>query len=141
MPILPQVPPQIMSFDFGDGVSNFEDSTATTCMISKGDQPLLIQWYLNDQSIRNDYFGIQIMQMGPKLSALRIDSLNDKHRGNYTCEVKNKAGIAKFSAELKINGDFWKMNFVTIYFVGHLDFNSQPFTSFTTSLLLQCPRK
>lgn len=114
MPILPQVPPQIMSFDFGDGVSNFEDSTATTCMISKGDQPLLIQWYLNDQSIRNDYFGIQIMQMGPKLSALRIDSLNDKHRGNYTCEVKNKAGIAKFSAELKINGDFWKMNFVTI---------------------------
>lgn len=94
-----------MPFNFGDGVSNFEDSTATTCMISKGDQPLLIQWYLNDNAIQNDYHGIQIMQMGPKLSALRIDSLNDRHRGNYTCEVKNKAGVGKYSAELKINGD------------------------------------
>ena len=94
-----------MPFDFGDSVSNFEDSTATTCMISKGDQPLLIQWYMNDVPIQNDYNGIQIMQMGPKLSALRIDSLSDKHRGNYTCEVKNKAGVGKYSAELKINGD------------------------------------
>lgn len=104
--VLPiKVPPQIMPFNFGDGVSNFEDSTATTCMISKGDQPLLIQWYLNDNPVHNDYHGIQIMQMGPKLSALRIDSLNDRHRGNYTCEVKNKAGLGRYSAELKINGD------------------------------------
>lgn len=103
--VVRKVPPQIMPFNFGDGVSNFEDSTATTCMIFKGDQPLLIQWYLNDNPIRNDDFGIQIMQMGPKLSALRIDSMNEKHRGNYTCEVKNKAGVGKYSAELKINGD------------------------------------
>lgn len=102
----PPVPPQIMSFNFGDDVSNFDDSTATQCMISKGDLPLLIQWYLNENPIQNDFDGIQIMQMGPKLSALRIDSLNEKHRGNYTCEVKNKAGIGKYSAELKINGDF-----------------------------------
>lgn len=95
-----------MPFTFGDGVSNFEDSIATQCMITKGDPPLQIKWFLNGQSIQNDYYSIQIMQMGPKLSALRIDSLNDRHRGNYTCQVENKAGLVTYSAELKINGDF-----------------------------------
>lgn len=119
-----------MSFDFGDGVSNFDDSTATTCMISKGDQPLQIQWYLNDNPIENNHKGIQIMQMGPKLSALRIDSLNEKHRGNYTCAVKNKAGVAKYSAELKINGDH-SCQFLTLN-ISYFLFPLLPYTPSST---------
>lgn len=93
-----------MSFTFGDEVSNFDDSTATQCMISKGDLPISIKWYLNDEAIENDYEAIQITRVAAKLSTLRIDSLNEKHRGIYTCEVENKAGVAKFSTELKLNG-------------------------------------
>lgn len=100
------VPPQIMPFTFGDGVSNFEDSIATQCMITKGDAPLQIKWFLNDEIIWNDMHLIQLIPIGPKLNALRIDSLNEKHRGNYTCQVQNRAGVVSYSAELVINGDF-----------------------------------
>lgn len=93
-----------MSFAFGDEVSNFDDSTATQCMVSKGDLPITFKWYLNDQLIHNDFEAIQITRAAAKLSTLRIDSLNGAHRGVYTCVAENKAGSAKFSAELKING-------------------------------------
>lgn len=93
-----------MSFSFGDEVSNFDDSTATQCMVSKGDLPITFKWFLNDELIYNDFEAIQITRVAAKLSTLRIDSLNGSHRGNYTCLVENKAGSAKFSAELKING-------------------------------------
>lgn len=98
-----------MSFAFGDDVSNFDDSTATQCMVSKGDLPMKITWYLNDHEIHNDYEAIQLTRVAAKLSTLRIDSLNGNHRGNYTCKVENKAGSAKFSAELKINGTKWRV--------------------------------
>lgn len=93
-----------MSFAFGDEVSNFDDSTATQCMVSKGDLPITFKWYLNDDLIYNDFEAIEITRVAAKLSTLRIDSLNGNHRGVYTCEVENKAGSAKSSAELKING-------------------------------------
>lgn len=96
-----------MPFTFGDGVSNFEDSIATQCMITKGDPPLQIKWFLNEENIWNDMHLIQVIPIGPKLSALRIDSLNENHRGNYSCHVQNRAGVTTYSAELKINGDSW----------------------------------
>lgn len=94
-----------MPFTFGDGVSNFEDSIATQCMITKGDPPLQIKWFLNEETIWNDMHSIQVIPIGPKLSTLRIDSLNENHRGNYTCQVQNIAGVVTYSAELMINGD------------------------------------
>lgn len=111
---LTTVPPQIMSFDFGDEVSNFDDSTATQCMAAKGDLPITFKWYLNDEPIFNDSEGIQITRVAAKLSTLRIDALNGKHRGVYTCEVQNKAGVAKFSAELKLNGEEKRRIFVKL---------------------------
>lgn len=94
-----------MPFTFGDGVSNFEDSIATQCMITKGDAPMEIKWSLNGVEIWNDMHSIQVLPLGPKLNALRIDSLDDRHRGNYTCQAKNRAGVFYYSAELKINSD------------------------------------
>lgn len=73
-------------------------------MVSKGDLPITFKWYLNKEEIYNDFENIQITRAAAKLSTLRIDSLNGKHRGNYTCEAENKAGKTKFSAELNING-------------------------------------
>lgn len=76
----------------------------------KGDQPLQLWWTLTDsyESVAeynistND--GIVISKAGNKLSLLNIEAVKARHRGNYTCYAKNKAGIAKHSAYLAING-------------------------------------
>lgn len=75
-------------------------------MVVKGDMPLKIEWLLNDMPLLNDYYGIQIMEMATKLSTLRIDAINDKHRGTYKCLVSNLAGKSELASELKVNGNF-----------------------------------
>lgn len=35
---------------------------------------------------------------------LTIDSVTDEHSGNYTCVAQNKAGTARYSADLNVNG-------------------------------------
>lgn len=48
--------------------------------------------------------GLMISRTSQKLSVLNIDAVKDRHRGNYTCYAKNKAGISQHSAFLHING-------------------------------------
>jgi hypothetical protein len=76
----------------------------------KGDMPIEIWWTLSD-SIEsfNEYNisssdGIIISKAGNKLSILNIEAVKARHRGNYTCYSKNKAGKASHSTFLKING-------------------------------------
>ena len=54
--------------------------------------------------------GVVITRSSQKLSLLNIDAVKARHRGNYTCYAKNKAGISKHSAFLAINGDFAIIN-------------------------------
>ena len=49
--------------------------------------------------------GVVIAKTGNKLSVMTIESVKGRHRGNYTCYAKNKAGISMYSASLAINGD------------------------------------
>ena len=51
--------------------------------------------------------GLAITRAGNKLSVLNIESAKGRHRGNYTCFSKNRAGIAQYSAQLAINGDLF----------------------------------
>lgn len=44
------------------------------------------------------------MKLGQRSLALNIDSISDNHRGNYTCEASNAAGVARYSALLNVNG-------------------------------------
>lgn len=44
------------------------------------------------------------MKLGQRSLALNIDSISDNHRGNYTCEASNAAGVARYSAVLNVNG-------------------------------------
>lgn len=104
------VPPTIIPFDFGDDEFNLDESVSTTCSITKGDLPLNIWWTLTDsyESLAeynistND--GVVISKAGNKLSVLNIESVKARHRGNYTCYARNKAGIATHSAYLSISG-------------------------------------
>jgi Immunoglobulin domain len=102
--------PEIAPFNFGKDEVNFDDSITATCSVIIGDLPISFWWTLSDSFesfveyniSTND--GIEISKAGKKLSFLNIEAVKARHRGNYTCYAKNKAGTAKHSAFLAING-------------------------------------
>lgn len=86
------------------------DSVSTLCSVVKGDSPISIWWTLSDSDLgiernlsSND--GLMITRNGQKLSVINIEQVQARHRGNYTCFAKNKAGITQHSAYLSVNGD------------------------------------
>lgn len=77
------------------------------CSVTKGDLPLTIWWSFHGENFpenltTND--GIFITKTSQKISTLVIEAVKARHRGNYTCVVQNRAGIAFHSAYLAING-------------------------------------
>lgn len=42
--------------------------------------------------------------MGKRNSVLTIDSVSDKHAGNFTCQATNSAASANFTSQLIVNG-------------------------------------
>ena len=103
--------PQINPFSFGDDEMNLDDAVSTICSVTKGDLPINIWWTLIDD-FNNGYEknvstndGLMITRTSAKLSVLNIDAVKARHRGNYTCYAKNKAGISQHSAFLFINGE------------------------------------
>lgn len=104
--------PQISGFTFGEKELNLDETVAAVCIITKGDLPIDIWWSINDEYLNiernlttND--GVLITKTGPKVSMLNIDAVKARHRGNYTCFARNKAGIAQHSAYLAINGSIF----------------------------------
>jgi hypothetical protein len=105
--------PQIVPFTFGEEEFNLDESVTATCSVSKGDLPIHIWWTLSDsyESLTeynistND--GVMITKASQKISMLAIDAVKARHRGNYTCYARNKAGISQNSAYLAINGSIF----------------------------------
>lgn len=103
--------PQITPFNFGDDEDiNLDEAVAVTCIITKGDTPIGIWWTLLDDF--NNFErnlttsdGVMITRNNQKVSVLTIESVKSRHRGNYTCHAKNKAGITQYSAFLSVNGE------------------------------------
>lgn len=62
-----------------------------------------LSWLQNNISIGYNN-GIIISKVGTRTSVVTIDAVNDEHRGLYTCTVENKAGVARASAKLNVNG-------------------------------------
>lgn len=48
--------------------------------------------------------GITTTKVGRKASLLLIDPANSGHRGNYTCTVRNPAGMVNYTTSLYIHG-------------------------------------
>lgn len=72
--------------------------------MSKGDFPLDITWSHNSYNI-SPVEGVTITRPSRKIGQLIIDSVQASNAGIYTCIAKNKAGEAKHSAILNVNGD------------------------------------
>lgn len=88
---------------------NVQESVSAMCSVNKGDLPIKIWWSLTNavDAERNlsTSDSVVIAQTGNKLSVINIESVEAKHRGNYTCYARNRAGIAQYSAYLSIFGD------------------------------------
>lgn len=107
------VPPQILPFEFAETTVSAGEVTSVTCTVHKGDLPVNINWFHNDKLVDEKY-GI-FVQSRKKISSLSIDDVNEDHSGNYTCVVKNTAGMDSYSTELHVNGSdnwfFFQYNF------------------------------
>jgi Immunoglobulin domain len=81
---------------------------SATCTVNKGDLPLEVSWIHMDTSgiehrlVTND--GVVITRTNQRISMLSIEAVKARHRGNYSCIAKNKAGIVQHSAYLAMNG-------------------------------------
>ncbi len=74
-----------------------------TCSISKGDEPLKISWSLKGDVISSEP-SLTTTMIGTRTSILIISSVGYRHSGHYTCHASNKAGSAKYTTELLVNG-------------------------------------
>lgn len=94
--------PHITPFEF-EGDANTGDNLQLTCHVSKGDTPIEISWFLNNEEIKNMY-GITTLSIGARTNLLTINSAQSEHAGVYTCKAANKGGEGTQKAELFING-------------------------------------
>ncbi|XP_055593982.1 cell adhesion molecule Dscam2 isoform X31 [Uranotaenia lowii] len=96
------VAPQIVPFDFGEDAVFSTDMVSATCTVNKGDLPIEITWFQNGKRLySND--GISVSRPNQRLSTLSIESVRDRHSGNYTCVAKNHAGSIEYAAPLLVN--------------------------------------
>ncbi len=96
-------PPVIGPFAFSQDVMNEGDFVQLTCVINSGDEPLTISWTFHGDKVGPET-GITTTNLGPRMSILAISQVGYRHRGNYTCQAKNGAGVRSHTTELKVNG-------------------------------------
>ena len=98
-------PPEIVPFTFGSESIDQGKYAQLSCVIRSGDKPIVITWSLKGDII-NSGPTLSTTMLGTQASMLVITSVDYQHSGVYTCRAENSAGIATYSAELKVNGNF-----------------------------------
>lgn len=103
----------MVPFSFGENELNLYDTASAACTVQQGDQNNLEIWWTlveadDSHSVEkiltsNDEIEIRTNK---KISYLSIDSVKARHRGNYSCHAKNRAGETSVTAQLAINGYF-----------------------------------
>lgn len=94
-----------MPFNFGDDEINAMDMVSASCTVNKGDFPIKISWLRNNQPIySND--GVSISRTNQRISILSIESVQDRHSGNYTCVAQNLGGSVNLTTSLWVNGTY-----------------------------------
>ena len=126
-----------MPFDFGADEVNLDDMVSATCTVNKGDLPIDINWIHADTKgverklMTND--GVVITRTNQRISMLSIEAVKARHRGNFSCTAKNRAGSSQHSAFLAINGlRGFLMNFLRFSSPLFLQFISINFFNFST---------
>lgn len=104
--------PQIVPFSFGEEQVNQYDMVSTMCTVNKGDMPIDISWEFSPSLLEprttrklQTSDGVLLSRSSARISMLSIDSVRDRHSGNFTCRAKNQAGSVEFTTTLFVNGD------------------------------------
>lgn len=92
-----------MPFDFGNDEINAMDMVSASCTVNKGDFPIKIFWLRNDQPIYTSD-GVSISRTNQRISILSIESVQDRHSGNYSCVAENLAGSVNLTTSLWVTG-------------------------------------
>lgn len=79
------------------------DYAQLTCIVTKGDFPLVFEWLLNGKKISSE-IGISTVSVGKQTSLLIIQNVTFLHAGNYECHVTNPAGNSISTASLTVKG-------------------------------------
>ena len=95
--------PEIGEFSFSKPVMNEGDFAQLSCIVNSGDEPLTISWTFHGDVVGPET-GITTTNLGSRMSILVINSVGYVHKGNYTCQAKNNAGIRSHTTELRVNG-------------------------------------
>ena len=93
----------MLPLSFGAEVMNEGAFAQVSCIVTEGDEPLVISWSFHGSNITSD-LGIVTTPIGSRGSMLIISSVGHRHRGNYTCKASNIAGTRSQAATLKVNG-------------------------------------
>ncbi|XP_023314212.1 hemicentin-2-like [Trichogramma pretiosum] len=97
------VSPQIGAFTFGTEPVNAGDVASVTCVVTKGDFPMDIQWMFQNQPIGTEREDIMVSNFGKRGKQLTIESVGARHAGEYTCVASNVAGSTTRTAVLDVN--------------------------------------
>lgn len=97
------MPPQVSHFSFSDEVVNSGEMVSAQCVVSKGDLPIKISWFINKKPI-DTLHGISVGAMNKRISTVSIDSVDAIHAGEYLCHAENNAGKDSYSTTLNVNG-------------------------------------
>ena len=79
------------------------------CTVIKGDEPLSITWSMKGDDLAPGP-DLTTTMLGSRTSMLMISNINYRHSGSFTCVAKNAAGLAFYTADLKVNGNFSRSN-------------------------------
>jgi len=96
--------PQLLPISFGQEEINEGDFGQLVCTVLRGDEPFTFSWSLQGDIVSSEP-GLTTSQIGTRTSMLMIAAVGSRHVGKYTCNVKNNAGMATVSTELKVNGN------------------------------------
>lgn len=95
--------PQTQPMSFTSEYASEGDYAQLTCIVTKGDFPLLFEWLLNDNQITPS-MGISIVSVGRQTSLLIAQNVTSRHAGSYTCRASNPAGHSVSTASLVVKG-------------------------------------
>ena len=96
-------PPVLTPLSFGKDVVNEGDYGQLFCSLIRGDSHFTFTWSLHRDIVHTEP-GLTTNQIGGRAAMLTITSIGHRHSGQYTCTVRNSAGQAFESTELKVNG-------------------------------------